>query len=64
MLSEHHVATFTTGFAHGSSNEIQSEWDPGLTYVVQRLQDPGGPSYTSRASFPIDLENQVSQNNT
>ena len=43
--------------AHGSSNEILSEWDPGPTYIVQRLLDPGGPSYTSRSSFPVNLEN-------
>ena len=37
------------GCVHGSSNGILSEWDPGPTYVVQRLWDPGGPSYTSRS---------------
>ena len=42
--------------AHGSNNEILSEWDHGPTYVVQRLWDPGGPSYTSRSSVPISLE--------
>ena len=30
------------GAYHGSSYEIQSEWDPVPTYVVQRLWDPGG----------------------
>ena len=33
------------------------EWDPGPTYVVQRLWDPGGPNYPSRSSIPINLEN-------
>ena len=43
--------------AHGSSNKILSQWDPGPSYVVQRLWDPGGPSDTSISSFPIILEN-------
>ena len=30
--------------------------DPGPTYLVQRLWDPGGPSYTSRSSVPMDLD--------
>ena len=42
--------------AHGSINEILLEWDPGPTYVVQRLWDPGGPSYSSRSSVPTDLD--------
>ena len=41
---------------HGSTNEILLEWDPGPTYVVQRLWDPGGPSYSSRSSVPTDLD--------
>ena len=41
---------------HGSSNEIQTELDNGPIYVVQRLWDLGGPSYSSRLSFPIDLK--------
>ena len=32
------------------------EWDPGPTYVVQRLWDTGGPSYSSRSSVPTDLD--------
>ena len=41
---------------HGSNYEILSEWDPGPTYVVERLWDPSGPSYTSRSSVPTNLE--------
>ena len=32
------------------------EWDPGPTYVVQRLWDPGGPTYSSRSSVHSDLD--------
>ena len=39
-----------------SINEILLEWDPGHTYVVQRLWDPGGPTYSSRSSVPTDLD--------
>ena len=42
--------------AHGSINEILMEWDPGPTYVVQRLWDPGEPTYSSRSSVPTDLD--------
>ena len=42
--------------AHCSNNEILFEWVPGPTYLVQRLWDPGGPSYTSRSSIPTDPE--------
>ena len=41
--------------AHGSIAKILMEWDPGPTYLVQRLWDPGGPSYTSRSHIPTDL---------
>ena len=41
---------------HGSSNKIQSECDPGPIYVVQRLWDPGGPSFMPRSCFIVDLE--------
>ena len=57
MLGKHHVVAHTMECAHGSCNEILSEWDPGPTYPVQSLWDPDGPSYTSKSSFPIDLEN-------
>ena len=40
-----------------TNNEIEEDWDPGPTFVVQRLWDPGGPSYTSRSSLPMDREN-------
>ena len=32
------------------------EWHPGPTYHVQRLWDPGGPTYSSRSSVPTDLD--------
>ena len=32
------------------------EWDPGPTYVVQRLWDPGGRTYSSRSIVPTDLD--------
>ena len=32
------------------------EWDPGPTYDVQRLWDPGGPTYSSRSSVPTNLD--------
>ena len=52
-----HASTpHTMRCVHGSNNEILSEWYPGPTYVVQRLWDPGGQSYNSRSSFPINLE--------
>ena len=57
MLGDPNVTVHTMGYAHGSNYEILSEWDPGPIYVVQRLWDPGGPSYTSRSCIPIDLEN-------
>ena len=41
---------------HGSNNKILFKWDPGPTYLVQRLWDPGGPSYTSRSSILTNLE--------
>ena len=50
------VVLHTMRCVHGSSSEIQSKWDPGPIYVVQRLWEPGGPRYTSRSSFPINLE--------
>ena len=56
MLGAFQVTLHTMRCAHGSNYEIQTEWDTGPTYVVQRLWDPGGPSYTSRSSIPIDLE--------
>ena len=56
MLGAFQVTVHTMRCAHGSNYEIQTEWDTGPTYVVQRLWDPGGPSYTSRSNIPIDLE--------
>ena len=42
--------------AHGSIAKILMEWDPQPTYLVQRLWDPGGPTYSSRSSVPTDLD--------
>ena len=56
MPGDPYVVTCMMGCAYGSSNEILSEWDPGPTYVVQRLWDPGEPSYTSRSCFLVDPE--------
>ena len=50
------VSLCTMRCAHGSIAKILREWDPGPTYLVQRLWDPGGPSYTSRSSVPMDLD--------
>ena len=44
--------------AHGCIAKILLEWDPGPTYLVQRLWDPGGPTYSSRSSVPMDLDKQ------
>ena len=56
MQGNPNVMPCTMRHAHGSNYEILSEWDPVPIYVVQRLWDPGGPNYTSRSSFLIDLE--------
>ena len=47
VLGDPNVAPCTIRCAHGSNYEILSEWDPGPIYVVQRLWNPGGPSYNS-----------------
>ena len=54
-LGAFQVTLHTMRCAHGSINKILMEWDPGPTYVVQRLSDPGGPTYSSRYSVPTDL---------
>ena len=54
MLGVFQVMLCTMRCAHGSINEILFKRDPGPTYLVQRLWDPGGPSYSSRSSVPID----------
>ena len=51
------VTPCTMRCVHGSNYKILSESDPGPIYAVQRLWDSGGPSYTSRSSAPIDLDN-------
>ena len=51
-----HVASRTMRCAHGSINKILLEWDPGPTYDVQRLWDPGGSTYSSRSSVPTNLD--------
>ena len=43
---------------HGPIIKILLEWDPGPMYLVQRLWDPGGPTYSSRSSIPMDLDKQ------
>ena len=54
MLGVFQVTSCTMRCVHGSINEILIEWDPGPTYVVQRLWDPGRPTYSSRSSVPTD----------
>ena len=56
VLGVFQVTLCTMRCVHGSNYEILTEWDPGPIYLVQRLWDPGGPSYTSRSSVPINLE--------
>ena len=56
VLGVFQVMPHTVRCVHGSNNKIRIKWDPGPTYVVQRLRDPGGPSYTSRSRVPTDLE--------
>ena len=56
MLGGFQVALCTMRCAHRSINDILMEWDPGPTYAVQRLWDPGGPTYSSRSSVPTDLD--------
>ena len=56
VLGVFQVMLHTMRCVHGSINEILMEWDPGPTYIVQRLWDPGGPTYSSRTSVPIDLD--------
>ena len=56
MLGVFHIASHTMRCAHGSINKILMEWDPGPTYDVQRLWDPGGSTYSSRSSVPTNLD--------
>ena len=56
MLGGFHVTSRTMRCAHGSINKILMEWDPGRTYDVQRLWDPGGSTYSSRSSVPTNLD--------
>ena len=56
MLDVFQVASRTMRCAHGSINKILLEWDPGPTYDVQRLWDPGGSTYSSRSSVPTNLD--------
>ena len=48
VLDVFQVTSWTMRCAHGSIAKILVEWDPGPTYHVQRLWDPGGPTYSSR----------------
>ena len=50
------VMSCTMRCVHGFINEILVEWDPGPTYDVQGLWDPGGPAYSSRSSVATDLD--------
>ena len=50
------VVSHTMRCAHGSIAKILLEWNPGPIYHIQRLWDPGGPTYSSRLSVPMDLD--------
>ena len=54
VLDVFQVTSCTMRCVHGSINKILLEWDPGPTYDVQRLWDPGGSSYSSRSSVPTN----------
>ena len=56
MLAVFQVMLCTMRCAQGSIAKILMEWDPGPTYLLQRLCDPGGPTYSSRSSVPMDLD--------
>ena len=56
VLGVFHIASRTMRCAHRSINKILMEWDPGPTYDVQRLWDPGGSTYSSRSSVPTNLD--------
>ena len=58
MVGLFQVVSHTKRCVPGSINEILFKWDPESTYLVQGLWDPGGPSYSSRSSDPMDLDNQ------
>ena len=50
------VMSCTMRCAHVSIAKILMKWDPGPTYLVQRLWDPGGPTYSSISSVPTNLD--------
>ena len=56
VLGVFHIVSCTMRCVHGSINKILLEWDPGSTYDVQRLWDPGGSTYSSRSSVPTNLD--------
>ena len=57
VLGVFEVVPCTMSCSHGSNNKTQTKWDPGPTYVVQRLWDPvDQATLTSRSSIPINLE--------
>ena len=56
MLGVFEVMSCTMRCVHESIAKILLEWDPGPTYLVQRLWDPDGPTYSSRSSVPTDLD--------
>ena len=58
VLGVFQVTLCTMRCVHGSIAKIFLEWDPGPTYLVKSLWDPGGPSYSSRSCVPMDLHKQ------
>ena len=53
VLSVFQVMSLTMRCVQGSIAKILMEWDPG---PVQRLWDPGEPTYSSRSSVPTYLD--------
>ena len=58
MLVVFQATLCTMRCTHGSIAKILMEWDPRPTYLVQRIWDPGGQTYSSRSSVPTDLDKQ------
>ena len=56
VLGVFQVTSHTMRCVHGSFAKILLKWDPGPTYLVQRLWDPDGPCYSPRSSVPMDLD--------
>ena len=64
VLGVFQVMLHTMRCVQGSIAKILLEWGTGPTYFVQRLWDPGGPSYSSRSSVPTDLDKLGNLKNT